>query len=331
MSKRIILVFLALTLIFAVGCKDDKNPTKPATVDEFALVATLGDAYFSNFVSTTGQALNLTAQQLFENLQDGNTANDPVIIDYRSAADFATGRIRGAINITLANLVSKIEDGTIPKGKTILNVCYTGQNSSFATAFLNLMGYDAQSLMFGMCGVTTDPSINGTANWTNQIAADEFATQLVTTESTPTQTHAFPNPNTGKKTAEEIMKARFGAITGSWTIGAADVFANPANYFIINYWPKAEYLNPGHITGSFCFEPKVSLTQAAMLKYLPTDKTIVIYCYTGQTSAQLAAYLGMLGYNVKSLMYGMNGFAYGKMTKSKYVAPVTDYSAIIVK
>ncbi len=331
MLKRVALAFLAMALIFAVGCKDDDNPAAPATVDEFALVAALGDAYFTNYTSTSGAALNMTAQQLFENLQDGNTANDPVIVDYRSATDFATGHIRGAVNISLANLVAKIDDGTLTKGKTILNVCYTGQTASVATAFLNLMGFDAVNLGWGMCGLTTDGTINGTDKWAAQIAADEFAGQLTATESTPTQTYTYPNPNSGKKTAAEIMKARFGSITSSWSISAADVFANPANYFIVNYWPKAEYLNPGHIPGAYCFEPKVSMTQAAMLKNLPTDKTIVVYCYSGQTSAQLVSYLGMLGYNAKSLMFGMNGFAYGKMTKSKYVPPATDYSAIIVK
>lgn len=331
MLKRVALAFLVVALIFAVGCKDDDNPAAPATVDEFALVAALGDVYFTNYTSTSGAALNMTAQQLFENLQDGNTANDPVIVDYRSATDFATGHIRGAVNISLANLVAKIDDGTLTKGKTILNVCYTGQTASVATSFLNLMGFDAVNLGWGMCGLTTDGTINGTDKWAAQIAADEFAGQLTATESTPTQTYAYPNPNSGKKTAAEIMKARFGSITSSWSISAADVFANPANYFIVNYWPKAEYLNPGHIPGAYCFEPKVSLTQATMLKNLPTDKTIVVYCYSGQTSAQLVSYLGMLGYNAKSLLFGMNGFAYGKMTKSKYVAPATDYSAIIVK
>ena len=42
------------------------------------------------------------------------------------------------------------------------------------------------------------------------------------------------------------------------------------------------------------------------LKSLPTDKKIVVYCYTGQTSAQTSAYLGVLGYDAYSLLYGVN-------------------------
>ncbi len=332
MSRKYFMLLLVLVLAFAMGCSDDdSNPAKPTTVDEFALIEAVGNAYFTNYVTTSGAGVNIPVATLFTTLQDGDASNDPVIVDYRSATDFASGHIRGAINVALSSLVDKLNDGTIPKTKKIVNVCYTGQTSSYATALMNLLGYDSQSLSFGMCGVSTTAGINGTDKWASQIAADEFASQLTATVSTANTTHPFPVISSGKKTAEDIMKLRFPLGVSSWSITAADVFANPANYFIINYWPNAEYLSPGHIPGAICFEPKLSLGKDQMLKYLPTDKTIVVYCYTGQTSAQIVAYLQMLGYNAKSLMFGMNGFAYGVMTKSKYTVPTTDYSAILVK
>jgi hypothetical protein len=39
----------------------------------------------------------------------------------------------------------------------------------------------------------------------------------------------------------------------------------------------------------------------------------VVYCYTGQTSAFTAAYLRILGYNAKSLLFGTNGMIYNEM------------------
>jgi rhodanese-related sulfurtransferase len=33
---------------------------------------------------------------------------------------------------------------------------------------------------------------------------------------------------------------------------------------------------------------------------------VITYCYTGQTSAAISAYLRVIGYNAKSLMFGMN-------------------------
>jgi rhodanese-related sulfurtransferase len=39
----------------------------------------------------------------------------------------------------------------------------------------------------------------------------------------------------------------------------------------------------------------------------------IIYCYTGQTSAHVAAYLRVLGYDAKSLVFGVNAMAHGTM------------------
>jgi rhodanese-related sulfurtransferase len=61
------------------------------------------------------------------------------------------------------------------------------------------------------------------------------------------------------------------------------------------------------------YTPKESLKLAADLKTLPTNKTIVVYCYTGQTSSHLAAYLRLLGYDAKTLMFGTNGMIYDNM------------------
>jgi rhodanese-related sulfurtransferase len=93
----------------------------------------------------------------------------------------------------------------------------------------------------------------------------------------------------------------------------ATVFGNLSNYYIINYWPAAQYAAPGHIPGAMQYTPKESLKLAADLKTLPTNKTIVVYCYTGQTSSHLVAYLRLLGYDAKTLMYGTNGMIYDNM------------------
>lgn len=334
MSKRFLVLLLALAIISLVACSKKDNPTEPEKIDEFGLITAVGDAYFTNYTTPSGLGVNVKIGDVFTNLTDGNTSNDPFIIDYRSAADFATGHIKNAHNIALTTLMDKVDDGTIPKDKTILNICYTGQTASYATCVLNLLGYDAQNLLFGMCGVTTDSTINGTSKWSSQVATDEYATQLTSTVTTPSKEYAFPTLSTGEKEVNDVIEARFRDVmaSGGWgKVSATDVFANTSKYFIVNYWPQAEYENPGHIPGAVCFVPKTDLKSDAKLKYLPTDKTIVPYCYTGQTSAQVTAYLQLLGYDVKSLLYGVNGFAYNVLAAHKYVAPVNDYSAIIVK
>ena len=334
MLRRMLIFAVSFLIIFVFSCGKDENPVEPEKVDEFALVTDAGDTYFTNYTTTTGGGMNPTIADLFVLLTDGNASNDPFIIDYRSGTDFATGHIKGAVNISISDLVTKIDDGTIPSDKPILNVCYTGQTASYATCVLALMGYEAQNLKFGMCGVTTDTTINGVTKWSGQIAEDEFAASLTSTVTTVSTEVPFPVLATGQADASGVIKEQFKTVmaeTGWGRISATDVFSDPNKYFIINYWPQVEYEDPGHIPGAYCFPPKASLGKDQMLKYLPTDKTIVIYCYTGQTSAQVAAYLQILGYDAKSLLYGVNGFAYNSLAKSKYTAPVNDYSAIIEK
>ena len=60
-----------------------------------------------------------------------------------------------------------------------------------------------------------------------------------------------------------------------------------------------------------------------LLDTLPTDKPIVVYCWTGQTSAQVTPYLRILGYDAYSMLYGMNGCSFTALPdgKPKYHAP----------
>lgn len=44
---------------------------------------------------------------------------------------------------------------------------------------------------------------------------------------------------------------------------------------------------------------------AATLAKIPTDRQVVVYCYTGQASAQVAMALRALGYDAYSMQFGM--------------------------
>jgi mono/diheme cytochrome c family protein len=41
----------------------------------------------------------------------------------------------------------------------VVVICYTGQTAGQATAALNMLGYEAYSLLFGMSSWTTDPEV----------------------------------------------------------------------------------------------------------------------------------------------------------------------------
>ena len=329
--------FALILAIGPVGCSDDddnKDPITPPVIDEFELATSLGDTYFTTYKTPSGLGVNTTADAVYANLIDGDTTNDPYIIDWRSATHYAAGHIEGAVNGSLADFENVLN--AIPAGATVVNVCYTGQSASHATAYMNMLGIDAQNLKFGMCGWTSDQAVN-LNKWGGAIS-DDYASWLETVTNTPTQVYDFPMLDTGKTTALEIM--REAAIDNLGTKGfkamsVADLYAeivsngNADDYFIVNYFTDTPY-DAGHIPGAYQFAPGGSLEAGEMLKYLPTDKTIVVYCYTGQTSSQVVAYLNALGYDAVSLLYGVNAICHSNSTicTTAYHDATNDYPVV---
>jgi rhodanese-related sulfurtransferase len=102
---------------------------------------------------------NISNEDLFLLLNDDDTGNDPFIISARKAEDYAKGHIPGAVNIGFTALAEKDTLATIPPDRPIVVYCYTGHTGSQATALLNLLGYDATNLLFGMCSWTQNTEV----------------------------------------------------------------------------------------------------------------------------------------------------------------------------
>jgi rhodanese-related sulfurtransferase len=80
------------------------------------------------------------------------------VISLRSADHYAGGHVPGAINIGLAALVDNLDK--IDPDAPVYLYCYTGHTAAQGTALLQMLGYDAYSIKFGMCGWSADPAIN---------------------------------------------------------------------------------------------------------------------------------------------------------------------------
>jgi rhodanese-related sulfurtransferase len=182
------------------------------------------------------------------------------------------------------------------------------------------MGYDnVYSMAFGMCSWNEYFA----SRW-NSATSNMYATQFVSDATAKGEEGDLPELGTGMETGQEILESRVATVLsegfggGVASISATAVFDAPENYYIINYWPEAEYTDPGHIPGAVQYTPKSDIALDAALKTIPADKTVVVYCYTGQNSANLTAYLRIIGYDAKSLLFGTNGMIYNEMTKSKW-------------
>jgi len=227
------------------------------------------------------------------------------VIDIRSAESFAQGHIKDAHNTTLANVLIEAEKAN---GTPILVVCYTGQTSARATAALKLMGYQAKSLKWGMSGWHSDFA----GSWENNAKDLNHANWVTTGEPIANQDYNLPTFKTGYTDGADILAARVEIMLNQsgWGINAVDVLDNPNNYFINNKWPIASWDAYGHITGARRINEEV---RASDLKWLDPSKTVITYCYTGQTSSITTAWLNVLGYNAKSLKFGVNGISHSTL------------------
>jgi len=307
MNKKLFWILNILILaLFVTGCQKEEE------INEAEVLATYLESTSSplgkDFVNT-----DLPTIMTAEELNTLNVTNQVYIIDLRSAADFTAGHIKNAHNVALADLVTHMATVNEASFAKIAIVCYTGQTAGYAASLLRLLGHSKVfSLKWGMCSWHADFS----SRWANAIS-NTYATQLATANTDKGAKGDLPTLTTGKTTGQEILEARVTALLTEGftpaTITAATVFGNPSNYYIVNYWPAAQYTDPGHIPGAMQYTPKESLKLSADLKSLPTDKPIVVYCYTGQTSAYVAAYLRLLGYDARSLMFGANSMMYDIM------------------
>ena len=314
-TKLLLLGFL-FALIFVSSCKKDEEETPQPVINESELLAGFLESTASpagkDYVNTDMPSIMAASE-----LKTLNEIKKVYIIDIRSAADFDSGHIANANNVKLADIVTHIKTVDMTKYDKVAIVCYTGQTSGFAVSILRLLGYSKVfSLKWGMCSWNEFFA----SRWNTAIVnGNAYASQFTATPSPKNAVGAMPVLNTGKTTGAEILEARVATLLtegfGPASVTNKAVFDNLSGYYIVNYWPAAQYTDPGHIPGAVQYEPKQTLKLAADLKTLPTNKPIAVYCYTGQTSAFLAVYLRLLGYDAKSLLYGANGMIYDKMVE----------------
>jgi rhodanese-related sulfurtransferase len=305
-------LLVAALLLITAGCSDDDaTVAPPPAVNEAQVLAEYLEAN-GDYINSTSCPSIVTASAVYTDLN----AVPPTqyIIDLRSATDFAAGHIQGAHNVALADLLTHMRSITASSYARVVLVCYTGQTSAYGTALMRLSGFsNATSLKFGMCAWD---SVFATSRWLANIG-NARASEFTATPTAKPAAGNLPTITTGGTTGPAILEARVTTLLQRGyteaTVSNATLFGNLSGYFIANYWPATEYADPGHIPGAVQYTPRSDFKLATALKTLPTDRPVVVYCYTGQTSSFMAAYLRLLGYDAKSLLYGGNAMIYDLM------------------
>ena len=310
-NTKFLWYFMIFAFLFTTACnKDEEEETPPPQVNESEVLASYLESTSSplgkDYVNTDLPSIIL-AEAVHSDVVAGS---DIYIIDIRSDEDFSDGYIEGAVNVASGEVLNHVESEGLAKNDKIVVVCYTGQTAGWATSILRIMGYsNAFSMKWGMCSWHSDFAERWQTNISNM-----YSTQFEDAAVAKGSAGNMPKLSTGKTTGQEILEVRASDVMtegfGAAKITNADVFANAGNYYVVNYWEETDYTHYGHVPGAMQYTPKESIALDVDLETLPTDKTIVVYCWTGQTSAFLTAYLRLLGYDAKSLLYGANGMIY---------------------
>lgn len=292
MSRKVVLMILTVMLLLGMTANtvlaQAANPVQAAAEKYFA-----------------AGTKNITAKDVYANLNDGDKSNDPYLIDIRAAADFANGHIPGAVNMTAKDLFSADSLAKLPKNKQIVVNCYTGQTASQSVAALRMLGFDAYNLSYGIPGWGSNDKIK----YSNHFGADKSGKYPVTKDvaQLPAKGEAV------KSLGATVQDAAIAYFPGGFkSIAAKDVFANlndgdKSNDPLIIDVRKAEDYALGHIAGA-ANVAVANLFKAETLAKLPKTQ-IVLYCYTGQTASQATSALRMMGYDAYNMQFGLPSWA----------------------
>lgn len=308
--KKFISYFLLAAILPAfilTGCKKDDDKGTFTTLANYMTSNNLDlPALFGNKDDGTFWivAPTLTPSGIVDSA-DGYSIPGFHVFDIRKATDFALGHVKGAINVALTDVLTKAAE--VGKDKPILVICYTGQTASRAVMALRLSGYsDAKVMKFGMS--YWNPAFD---KWTGNISDQaDNSTDWVTDASAALPVNTYPQWTSGSTDGATILADHVNTMLAKtdWIVGSSDVLAAPESHNIYNFWDQATYESIGHFKGAYLYST-ISIT-GDVLQALPTSAECLVYCYTGQTSSMAVAWLQVLGYNAKSIGFGVNSLKY---------------------
>ena len=115
---------------------DSIKPT-PSSVRVFISVLISALAFIACDQATADVGM-ISSEQLQEKTREGET---PLILDVRSAGEYAAGHIPGAINIPHDQLSARMSELGVAPSDTIIVYCHSGRRAGMAEEHLASKGY----------------------------------------------------------------------------------------------------------------------------------------------------------------------------------------------
>ncbi len=346
--RKYILPFLIFILPLLPGCLEDSvepeiNIQRQTSAELLYLLEERGD-----FINTTDMPALISAEELY------NSAQNYLILDIRDNISFSAGHIEDAVNILTKDIPDYLQNSGLNFSSPIVLVSSAGQSASYYTCLLRLMGYyKSFALSFGMASWNNDfadiwrnaiDSQIDSARMNNISYLKPDLTGLpsvssVDSLSSPEELLDYRINNLFSNTFSESLDYSFGTID---TAGFDPEVSLRTDQFYHDFSLDLDGYNhfylvcfgPGQLYSPYGFldkypdilchplaavyyqnaEIRSDLQSITHLQTLPNDKIIAVYSISGHASAFVAAYLRVLGYKAKSLVYGANSFVYNGLT-----------------
>ena len=214
-----------------------------------------------------------------------------LILDLRAPDVYAQKHVQGAVNLSIVALAENI--ASLPKDKTLLLYCYTGQSSALAMVPLKAYGYQAIFINGGFA----------------QMEKAGFIMDNKPVPFDPAKNEKTVDPR--QNTILAGIQANLLAIARQHTVKTLVVAdrnvkelstGSPEKYAFVDLRPATDYAK-GHIKGAISAPLAELRTRATML---PKDKRLVLCCKSGQLAAMSTAPLTAEGFKIISLCAGLS-------------------------
>lgn len=301
------LVVMMLPALVLTGCKDDPAP-EPVKGNFSTLSTHMTDMGYDLPALLDGWVTDPKpiADGGIVDVDNDCTIPGWTVFDIRNDADFKAAHIKGSINVKLVDIVAEAKAMNADK---ILVVCYSGQTAGRGAMALRLSGFpNAKVAKFGFSAWSDNPEYD---KWSSKIGNIAVGNSNWVETAAPTlPVNGFPTWETTATDGAAILAEKVTAMLAGadWGVKSDLVLNAPADFAIYNFWASADYLGYGHYTGAFQYKP-ISLANDVVAAMNPESANL-IYCYTGQTSAYIVAWLNVLGYNAQSIYNGVNSLSY---------------------
>ena len=318
-SFKNILLFGALVLLN--GCLNDPDvPVITYDLDPTAKIL--------SYIESTGDFANSPEAPALISTNDVYSNLDLYfILDIRPTDEFLIGHIQNAINVNTQRLYEVVDSlNSLNPDRKIILVSKNGQASSFFVSLLRLAGFsNTYSMNFGMAYWHLDFA----DEWLNSLKMDEALTTYEDLDYPKLPMSSLPNlslPSDLKSDKElalyrirEVIKNGFKSNI-NYSINFDDQVKNThlkVCYGYLNLYRTLPFQGgAGHPAGTIWYQdnPTFEFRSTVSLQTLPADRPIIIYSANGQSGACITAYLTVLGYNVKTLLFGTNQLFYWLMS-----------------